>query len=148
MIGYYLSAGDQTVSDQFSPYVWGDYGFGALIKKSIRYKKYGEGLELLLIKYYVHGKFSSYLPLEPKVGNYSKANKDISVDIGVPSYLFHEKNEFERREFIVDSTIHAVELVKNRLLKKKLDVDFDSLLYDLKALSKDYLKREEPYSTS
>ena len=95
-------------------------------------------LELLLIQYYVEGKFSRYLPEEPKVGNYSKKNKDIAVAIGVPCHLFHVKNEFERREFIVDSTLSAIVLVKNRLEKKKLDINFSALIKDIKELSFEY----------
>ena len=146
MIGYYLSTGDQQGSDMFSPYVWEVAGFGTLIKKEIRNKDYGDDLELLLIKYYIEGKFSSYLPHDPKLSNYMSKSKDISVDIAVTKELFHDRNEFERREFIVDSTMKAVKLVRDKLKKKKLDIDFDGLMNDIREISEEYLKRPEPYS--
>lgn len=145
MISYYIKASDE-ICDIFIPYVWKRYGLGQLIEDYLANKKYGNDLNLLLIQYYVEGKFSSYLPESPKVGNYSTKNKDIAVAIGVTRDIFHDRNEFERREFIVDSTLKAVELVKARLTKKKLDIDFDSLIRDVKELSDIYLKREEPYS--
>lgn len=130
----------------FTPYVWKEYGFGNLLDSELLEKHYGNDLKLLLIQYYIEGKFSSYLPESPKVGNYSTKNKDIAVAIGVTRDVFHDRNEFERREFIVDSTLKAVELVKARLIKKKLDIDFDRLIRDMKELSDVYLKKEEPYS--
>lgn len=123
----------------------GSVGFGLLIKRKIRNKDYGDALDLLLIKYYVEGKFSRYLPHEPKVNNYMSKSKDISVDIVVTKELFHDCNEFERREFIVDSTLNAVKLVRDKLKKKKLDIDFEVLINDLKEVSEEYLKKEEPY---
>jgi hypothetical protein len=92
--------------------------------------------------YYVEGKFSSYLPLEPKPSNYKAKDKDIAVAIGVTRESFHDRNEFDRREFIVDSTIN---IVKKRLTKKKLDVDFDKLLKDVQETAEEYLKHPEPY---
>src|SRR5689334_1835184 len=101
MIGYYISTGDEDIADTFLSYVWKEFGFGTLIKEHLAGKGYGKDLELLLIKYYVEGKFSRYLPHEPKVNNYMSKNKDIGVDVAVTRELFHDRNEFERREFIV-----------------------------------------------
>lgn len=130
----------------FTPYVWKEHGLDTLIEVKLAKENYGTDLDLLLIQYYVEGKFSSYLPEQPKVGNYLKKNKDIAVAIAVTRDIFHDQNEFERREFIVDSTLNAIELVKAKLIKKKLDIDFDRLIKDIKELANVYLKRTEPYS--
>jgi hypothetical protein len=147
MIKYYLSTGDETTGDMFTPYVWGESGLGELMDKVLK-KPYGDDLVLLLIQYYIEGKFSSYVPAEPKLGNYMKKNKDIAVAIGVTPEKFHNRNEFERREFIVDSTLDAIKLVKTRLTKKKLDIDFDRLIKDVQEAADKYLKKPEPYSAS
>ncbi len=146
MVGYYIDAGDEHVSELITPYLWQDYGLSTLLKKETRNRNYGKDLELLLIKYYVEGKFSSYLPHEPKVNNYMSKSKDIGVDIAVTKDLFHDRNEFERREFIVDSTLHAIKLIRDKLKKKKLDINFESLIKDIIEISEEYLKRLEPYS--
>lgn len=147
MIGYYINCSDE-VCDMFNPYIWEEHGLGTLLKRKVRNTDYGGDLNLLLIQYYVEGKFSSYIPAEPKPGNYMKKNKDISVAIGVTPDVFHNRNEFERREFVVDSTINAINIVKNRLTKKKLDIDFDKLLVDVQAVAQEYLKQSVPYSAS
>ena len=146
MIKYYLNTGDQTSSDMFTPYVWGKHGLGTMIDSALIDKKYGPDLKLLLIQYYIEGKFSSYLPEVPKVSNYSKKNLDIAVAFAVTPDLFHNRNEFEKREFIVDSTINAIKLVQNKLLKKKLHIDFDILLSDIKSVSKSYLRYSKSLS--
>ena len=144
MIGYYVSCSDE-VCDMFKPYVWDKHGLDTLLKKKNAGKNYGKDLDLLLIQYYVEGKFSSYIPVEPKPGNYKAKSKDIAVAVGVTREAFHNCNEFERREFIVDSTINAINIVKKRLTKKKLDIDFDKLVRDVKGIAEDYLKHPEPY---
>ncbi|MGZ3821556.1 MAG: hypothetical protein ACXVB6_13245 [Mucilaginibacter sp.] len=140
-----MSSGDENVSDIFTPYIWNKHGLGTLIKNKLK-GNYGNDLELLLIQYYVEGRFSSYLPISPKVSNYMKKSKDIAVAIGVPKILFHDRSEFERREFIVDTTIQAIKLVENRLSKRKLDIDFEELLKDLQTIEKEYLRHPEPYA--
>jgi len=146
MVGYYISTGDEEVGSKFIPYVFGDNGLGKLIKEHISNKDYGDDLKLLLIQYYVEGKFSRYLPEEPKLGNYKKKDRNIAIAIGVPCRLFHSRNEFERREFVVDSTLNAVNVVREKLEKKKLDINFDSLLSDLKEISKKFLETQGSYS--
>ena len=147
MIGYYISCGDEQVCEVFTPYVWDKYGFDTLLKSKLQ-QNYGNDMSLLLIQYYVEGEFSSYLPEQPKVGNYMKKSKDIIVAIGVTREVFHDKDEFQRREFIIDSTIDAIKLVKGKLIKKKLDIDFDKLMSDVQEVAAGYLTRAEPYSSN
>ena len=54
--------------------------------------------------------------------------------------MFHVRNEFERREFILDSTINAIKLTQLKLSKKKLEIKFDELLFDVIEVGKVYLK--------
>jgi hypothetical protein len=140
MIGYFLSAGDEIVSNIFTPYVWKENGLGTLLDKEIKNKNYGNDLELLLIKYYVEGRFDVNGPSFPKVSSYSKKNKDIAVDITVTPELFHNRNEFERREFIIDSTLNAVKLVRDKLSPKNLAINFDELLSDVTSVRNSYLQ--------
>ena len=142
MIKYFLKMGDETVSKMFSPYVWEAQGFATLFENRFLNKDYGPDLEMLLIMYYVEGKFETNGPEHPKTGNYSKKNKDINVAITVKPAQFHDRNEFERREFILDSTINAVKLVRNKLTKKKLNINFDELLMDITSVGNAYLKYE------
>ena len=146
MIGYYISCGDTEVCDVFTPYVGMGKGIGIQIESVMKKENYGNDMELLLIQYYVEGRFSSYLPSQPKLGNYVKKNKDIAVAIGVTRAQFHSRNEFERREFIFDITLNAIKLFNERLIKKKLDINFDKLLCDFQNVAKEYLKRPDPYA--
>lgn len=143
MIGYFLKGGDSDVSDIFTPYVWGQYGIGTKLEKGLK-QEYGHDLKLLLIQYYVEGKFAVNGPDKPKVNNYSTKNKDISVAIPVSPELFHLRNDFERREFIIDSTLTAIRLVEERLAKRKLQVDFEALLNDFQTQAQEYLKQPGP----
>ncbi|MES2330985.1 MAG: hypothetical protein V4539_15385 [Bacteroidota bacterium] len=143
MIKYFLKTGDEDVSKMFSPYVWQTNGLATLFERTFLNKDYGADLKLLLIMYYVEGRFDINGPQNAKVNNYSNKNKDISVAIAVTPELFHNKNEFERRKFIVDSTLNAVKLVRNKLEKRKLDIDFDLLVSDITIASSEFLKHQK-----
>jgi hypothetical protein len=145
MIGYYIHAGDDESANMFIPYIWGVAGLGIRIRNHLDISNLGTDLDLILIKYYLEGKFSSYLPIEPNLGNYLKKNKDIGLDIGVTKEAFHLREEFERREFIVDSTMKAVSLVHNRLSKKKLDINFNLLMEQLNIITHEYLGTHGKY---
>jgi hypothetical protein len=139
MIGYFIKSGDERVSEMFTPYIWKEHGLGTLYENKFLNKDYGKDLNLILIKYYVEGKFEIYGPKFPKVTSFSNKNKDIGIEISVSCEYFHNRNEFERREFVLDSTINAVKLVKDKLQKRKLDIKFDELISDINSVGKEYL---------
>jgi cellulose biosynthesis protein BcsQ len=139
MIGYFIKSGDENVSEIFTPYVWKENGFENIFKTIIGEKDYGKDLKLLLIKYYVIGKFEINAPEQPKASNYSTNNKDIAVDVTVMPKDFHDRNDKERRTFIVNSTLSAIDLVRARLSKKKLDIDFDQLISDVEKAGKSFI---------
>lgn len=146
IIKYYVSCGDDKISEMFTPYVWKEYGLDTVLEKCIQSQKFDSDLYLLLVEYYVEGKFDVNGPEYPKVSNYSKKNKSVSVAFTVRKKMFHDRNEFERREFIVDSTIQAIRLVKEKLSKKKLNIDFDQLLLEIKPAIEKYLTSNHSYS--
>jgi hypothetical protein len=144
MIKYFMNSGDENVSKMFTPYLWGEHGFSTLFEDRYANKQYGNDLKLLLIKYYIEGKFDINGPESIKVNNYLKKSRDIGVDILVPFDKFHYRNEFERREFIVDTSMNAISLVKEKLVPRKLDINFDLLSNDLIQTSQEYLKYPLP----
>ncbi|MBI1801234.1 MAG: hypothetical protein HY259_06720 [Chloroflexi bacterium] len=138
MIRYFVSAGDPEVGDMFDPYIWAPWGLGKRLKV-IRHKNYGIGLTLLLIQYYVEGRFPTFGPEQLKVRNYSTKNKDIAVAIPVTRHEFHQVGDIPRKQFIVRSTLEAIDAVQARLAKRKLDIDFESLRQDVEKISEEYL---------
>ena len=139
MIGYFIKSGDEEVSDLFTPYVWRESGFETLFKNLIGEKNYGSDLSLLLIKFYVEGKFSINGPDQPVVSNYSKRNKDIAVEVRVRPSFFHNKGDKERKKFIVSAVTNAIDLVKEKLSQKKLDIDFEHLKEDVLTVAERYV---------
>ena len=120
MIGFFLKAGDEEVSKMFSPYIWDDFGFATLFEKKFLNKGYGKDLKQLLIMYYVEGKFDVHGPEAPKISNYSNKNRDISVAITVRADQFHDRSEFDKKEFIIISTLNALKMVKRKVREKKI----------------------------
>lgn len=139
MIAYFVSSGDPRVDAMFAPYIWGPSGLGTLLEP-LRHKPYGDDLILLLIKFYVEGRFSYfYFPSRFKVENYSTKNRDIAVVIPVTRSVFHEVSEEQRREFVLRSTLEAIAAVRARLEKRKVNVDFDRLVKDVEEIGKVFI---------
>ncbi|MCL4507815.1 MAG: hypothetical protein M1434_00880 [Chloroflexi bacterium] len=138
MIGYFFKAGDPQVASMFLPYIGGPSGLGTLLEP-LMHKNYGDALTLLLIQYYVEGKFQINLPDHLKVRNYSTKNRDIAVVIPVTRSVFHEASEEQRREFLLRSTLDAISAVRARLEKRKVNVDFYRLVKDVEEIGKVFI---------
>jgi hypothetical protein len=138
MVGYFVSSGDPEVDSMFAPYVWGATGLANLLKP-LKLKNYGTELKLLLIEYYVEGKFTEHLFDEIRLRNYSTKSKDISAQVPVRRSDFHDRTDRQRREFLLKTTLEAIELVRGRLEKRKLGVDFDRLRQDVEAVGIDFV---------
>ena len=94
---------------------------------------------MLLIQFYVAGRFDIFAPDSPKLANYSNKNKDIAVKIPVRHHEFHYVSDSERRKFVANSILNAIELVRSRLEKRKLNIDFNQLQRDAEAVCVKYL---------
>jgi hypothetical protein len=139
MISYFVAAGDPIVSDIIHPYIWGPDGLADLLRP-LKKKDYGPALKLLLIEYYVEGTYSSaFNIMEVKVSNYSSKNKDISVKVPVKQIDFHGNDDLQRRKFLLQTTLKAIELVRIRLERKKLAVDMQLLKHDVEVLGKKFI---------
>lgn len=141
IIKYYCSFQGEGLSDIFLPYIWREHGLGTLLDGDLQ-TDYGNDLNLLLIQYFVSNSASDFKdPYCLKIGNYSKKLKDIRVPVAVTLPTFCVMSEVERRMFITISTLNAIEAVRVKLEKKKMDIDFDRLLIDVKRITQKYIKR-------
>jgi hypothetical protein len=69
MIGYFTKAGDPEVEAIFGPY---RQSFRRLLKNKLEGRKYGDGLNLILIQYHLEGRFLQTTPQMFKVLSYRK----------------------------------------------------------------------------
>lgn len=105
---------------------------------------YWKDLELLLIEYHLSAD-KNIMPfkyaLERKiVSSYSIKDKSISVLIPVILKDFFKLSEDDRMKKFCDDTIYAVNMIKERMNKKKLDVNITKLLEDLEKCNKEFLE--------
>ncbi len=141
VVGCFLDLGGEDANQLFSPYVWSGRGVGDLIRERISGKRYGGDLDLLLIKYHIYGAFDPDWALDDvRVSNYMSKSKDVGVSFPVKPHQFKDVSERERRLFVVNTTLHAIDLVEKKLGKRKLDIDFVSLRRDVKEATDEYLR--------
>lgn len=131
MIGFFFDGGDEQVTDLFKSYLWSDAGIDHYIKKYIKKNCYSQDVELLLVMFYVEGKYLENPNQDGKISNYRASEKSISYSVDVTRDKFHKKTDYERRKFIVDSIVRAVEAISIRMIKKKMNFEKDKLLLDL-----------------
>lgn len=137
MIRYFIKSGDLDIGHIFGPYC---FSFSDLIKEKTMGKKYSKDLSLILIEYHLEGKFLELPAKEFKVRSYRRKELAIAVVIGVPN-LFSTWSDFERKNFIINTTLEAINLVMNKLSKRKdLYLEgIDRLYSDIKNCSKVFL---------
>ena len=58
--------------------------------------------------------------------------------------MFQDWNEYDRRKYIISSTVDAIKLVQEKLEKKKINIRFNELLSDIIEIGNSYLKQEAP----
>jgi len=144
MIRYFILSGDADVEQLFEPYLWSMKGLARRVKSTCEVGAYGSDLRLILIQYYVEGKYDIGAPPAPRLRHYSKKNKDIAVAFPVTHDRFHDVGEQERRQFIVDTTFQSIDMVEARLGKRRLDIDFVSLRRDVNSAAREYLAQADP----
>lgn len=138
----------------FNKYYW-NYPSEEIRLGSVNYEEFMEGkwlisshywkdLELLLIQYHIstpNNLWDFNYALELKtLGNYSSKEKAISVIIPVILEEFLNLSPYERKKKFADDALYAVKLVRDRLEKKKLDIDFDKLISDVEKCNEEYLR--------
>ncbi len=137
MLGYFVKAGDLDVGAVFAPY---SRVFGRLLDQHLGKRSYGEGLRLMVIQYHLEGRYLELPAKNYKVMSYRKNEKALSVVVGVPG-SFGNLSDEEKRRFIVDSTLKAIELVQAKMERLGFtDIDFDGLVGDVKACADRFLK--------
>lgn len=141
MIGYFIQ---QYWPDERADFFNNENNFYKNFQKQkIIHSNYWIDLDLLLIQYHLSTKndiMPFTYPFEAKtVWNYSTKDKSISVIIPVVLKDFFELSEFERKKKFTDDSIYAVNLVREKLEKKKLDINFDKLLVDLQKCNEEFL---------
>jgi hypothetical protein len=128
MIGYFYKAGDIYVGEAFHKY---QKGFGSLLHQYIDSKKYGIGVDLILIEYNLEGKFLKLPDHQYEVNRYRRKEKALSVKVYVPQ-VFGTWSENEKRSFITNTTVESVRLLEKRYEKSDvIQIDFKRLLLDL-----------------
>jgi hypothetical protein len=134
MIGYFVKSGDIDIGHLFSPYC---FSFSDLIKEKITGKNYSKDLNLILIEYHLEGRFLELPSEKYKVKSYSTKDLAVAVVIGVPN-LFSTWSDSEKKFLIVNTTLEAINLVKNKLSKRRnFDLEgMDRLYTDIKEYSK------------
>ncbi len=137
MIGYFVKTGGENTAF-FSDYIWRENGFKTILDKYLVEQSFGSDLNLLLIKYIVDGDILTFKTIKRNISAYSTQNKDISVDINVRNTDFLEQAELERRNYIVQSTLSAVNTVEKQVAVHGLVVDFELLRIKIKLAAKEF----------
>ena len=149
MIGYFTLAGDIDADTPFGAY---RQSFAKLVKQRIGDRRYGDGLDLILIKYYLEGKYlhkvskdypeGKYLHMVTKdyrVQGYRKKEKSVAAIVYV-ARSFAIMPETDKRQFIIDSTLEVIRLVHIKMDRLGFkNIDFDRLTADMRECAGEYI---------
>lgn len=118
----------------FKEYLWGKDGKGGLSAtlKSLP-GDYGDGLDVILFQFKVLVADGS-IAEDTKIENYRPKEKSIGIWIEIAEDNFFSKNSLERTEFIEKEIIEGLNKIKTRIENKKLKVDTQQLIADVRQL--------------
>ena len=137
MIGYFLRTSKGEAEEIFSKYVW---ALSKIIKNQTLGKIYSGDIETLLIEYFYQGEYIAFPKKEIRFISYRKSEKMAIISVGIHKE-FINLNDFEKKEIIINTTISAIELGRDALGKKKLDVSkFLQLEQDIHTCFEEYQK--------
>lgn len=139
MIGYFIRKGGPETGRVFNSQL---NIYKKYIEKYINIKKYGNNLSLILIQYYISGKFLEFNSSRTKLLNYLPKEKAIAFIMEVDHKDFLKLSDEGQKKFIIKTTLNSVLAVKKRLEKKNMDIDFNSLVNDLNLLNDIFYKKE------
>lgn len=136
MIGYSIVAWDFNASTPFTAY---EHAFAKLLRQRIGEHKYGDDLDLILVQYWVEGQFAPPVAKQYRVQGYRKKEKSVGVIVWV-ARSFQDKSEEEKRQFIVDTTLEVIRLVRIKMDRLGYKViDFDRLTTDVRKCADEYI---------
>lgn len=143
MIKYFLSVGGDGAGVIFPDYLWEENGFIKTLEPKLRKDGYGKELELFLIEYYVSGNqptmgIEKLKGQELRVLRYNSKEKSIAVAMHVSFRNFVGLSEKQRRQFIVQTTLKAVDAARDRYKNRRWDVNFELLRQDIHAAGEIY----------
>ena len=141
MVSFFIKAGDPEVSRIFTPYLWGVMSLGEIIDLKVNSIDYGDGLDLILIKVYVEGKFEIYGPEHLVIENYSKAKKETGAAFTISHRNFHDKSDEERKVFLSEMVRLSIEGIQSKYENKIYNYNFPLLKENLEKSISIYLRK-------
>jgi hypothetical protein len=127
IVSYFLDFGGRTIVEAFEEAL---RAVETSVKKHLA-SFYGRDLSLILIIYRVQGVTIPVVPDKIRVGHYSAKEKSVGATVGIRAGPFSRASPIDRRRLLAETTISAVKAVRDRLLKRGLDINFDRILSDL-----------------
>lgn len=113
-------------------YIAGENGFSKKISK-LNSDNYGTDLTFILIRYHVNPIPFELQYLKP-IEYYRRKEKSIAVVVIINTENFFIKSEEERLNFLNQSLLERLDLVKERVKRKKFDTNMDLLISDVRNL--------------
>ena len=133
IIGVYASFGFEEPNKEFIKQIlWGENG----IKNqfiSLKSEDYGTDISLILFEFYINP--IPYLRENLKeIGSYRKKEKSIGIPTLLDNENFFNLNKNEQNEYLKNTILNKLTLVKEKVKRNKLNFNIDELILDVKKL--------------
>ena len=122
-------------SPLFRKYIWGEEGIDQYFKQ-LYHSHYGSDVELILFQFYPKPHHSMLPHLQRIIGNYRKSEKSFGINIIIDDDFFTATHS-ERYVILKKIIFNSLDLLAERIKKKKLDTDISKLKSDLQKILMD-----------
>jgi hypothetical protein len=135
MIKFYIHESHESASEVLQTLLWSKDGFDALIDENLHWNAYGTELRYVLVGLYVEGEIPVYPPETPRVGNVSRKDKSLRIDIKVEPERLLASDPRVARGYLIELIASALRAPLVR--RRKWDFDFERLASDFESLFSD-----------
>jgi hypothetical protein len=132
MIKFYIDTSHEEASEVLESLLWGEGGIDALIEGKLHWNAYGTELRYVLVGLYVEGEIPVYPPETPRVGNVSRRDKSLRIDIKAEPERLLASDPRAARDYLIEVIASALRAPLAR--RRKWDFDFERLASDFESL--------------
>lgn len=122
----------QKLAAFFCPYIWGERGIAENMKK-LKAEDYGKDLVLALFEFHVKPT-NIELQYLKEIGSFHRKDKSIGIPIIINDENFFNKTEAERYEFLKTAILRKMDLLADKVKKRKMDTKMEQLKSDLEKI--------------
>lgn len=124
MVSFFIYSSHREAEEALHANLWGEGGIESSIDASFEWKRFGTEIRSILVGIYAEGAIPVNAPSTPRVGNVSRKDKSLRIDIAVDPLRVTSSDLRAVRTYLVEAIAAGL---RTPLTRRNWDFDFEKL---------------------